>query len=112
MKDCSEGKAMPYHLDIYRNYTYTKDISNNLVGNGHTVIMTAIQFFLLTGINDIYIAGVDCSGSRINETNKKEYNIQGWIELKKWLKDFPKVKLSIINPVGLKGLFNDIYETQ
>ena len=71
--------------------------------------MTAIQFLLFTRITDIYIVGADCTGARINESTGKTYNTRGWSEMKRWASKIPNVNINIVNPVGLKGMFNDVY---
>lgn len=123
-------------LDTGNLYNLEKDISlypliNHITGPG------IVQFLSYTGIKNIFLVGVDatcCKGpdgvyssslaSQVlrNESNKTGYSntnqiivpdphmLYWWIRVYKFiLQYYPDVKVSTINPVGLKGLFNDIY---
>tara|TARA_B100000700_G_C14969310_1_gene820494 strand:+ start:144 stop:794 length:651 start_codon:yes stop_codon:yes gene_type:complete len=109
-KDCKDGSALPYNTNTKAHYTYTTDIDVQLIGEGHTVAMTAIQFLLFTGVTDIYIVGADCNGPRINETRGKKYNLRGWMKMKKWIDEMSHVNINIVNPIGLTDIFKNYYQ--
>ena len=108
-RDCVDGDALSYQINTTTKYAYTSKIDTEPLGEGHTVVMSAIQFLLFTGITEIYLVGIDCIGARIKETKVKKYNLKGWIKMKEWVSKMPSVNINIVNPVGLKGMFNDVY---
>ena len=122
-------------LDILRYVTYANllfckfnlDISTSPLCNGATVALQALQWILYTQPAEVYIVGVDCTLSSRQyffsdcneETTKHEtedlinsddLNV---IFFKK-IKDFasiyyPDTKIISVNPVRLKGIFEDMY---
>jgi len=104
---------------------FHRDISDNPIMGG-TITMAALQFILYAGFSKIYLVGQDCSGdtafgsSRNNPMGagwgKHSNNYQGpdvqrcWDHAKEFInKEYPKVKVVSINPVKLKGYFEDEY---
>ena len=81
-----------------------------------SVAFGAFHFALYTGAQKIYLVGIDNS---LNGYFKKEHNqkflqvediYRGWLNVKKFMqKYYPDVEVISINPVGLKGIFNDKY---
>lgn len=79
---------------------------------GHTIAFPPLQFLLYTGISTLYIVGADCG-----YTLPSQHVIEGdpylmgiWKLFKEWVQNEPKykhVKIISINPVSLKGMFND-----
>ena len=77
-------------------------------------VFGALQFALLTNAKNIYLVGFDCNISHAFEQNKNAWDLT--IQLKYW-KQFKEYKYSFfehnniisINPVNLKGMFEDIY---
>lgn len=90
-----------------------------LMDNGST-IFSALQFAIYTHPKKLYIVGCDCSrilgqhfdGYR-SETSRplatdRIYNT--WKFMKNWLDLFyPDIEVISVNPIGLRGVFNDIY---
>jgi len=96
------------------------DICKAPLADFGSVIFPAVQFALWTYPKRIYIVGCDCNafaeghfdGSKITEDNpiKDERFIYGWKQIKEFQTIYyPDVEIISINPVGLKGLFNDTY---
>jgi hypothetical protein len=106
------------------------DISSKpLTGGWSSVIFPAIQFAFWTHPKKIYIVGCDLSSANIKYKSfhsiyDKEHNnhTKCWDEAagvnlrKNWekIRDFaqtmyPEIEIISINPIGLKGMFKDIY---
>lgn len=104
---------------------YNLDISSSPLKNCASVSLQAMQFILYTQPKKIYIVGVDCTsatkkyfqGEGFDNTSRGEdcaildkRNIECWVKLKKFVKTYyPDIEIISVNPVGLKGLFTDIY---
>lgn len=121
--------AYRYYTDGFRypNYKFAVDISLEPLGNFSTIAMQALQFILYTNPAKIYLVGCDVSAnghfSNLNQTKEEiEQNKKDLEQIQDmWLKDWKDFKLfrdiyftdtSIVsvNPIGLKGLFDeDIY---
>jgi hypothetical protein len=127
--------ALRYNTDMfmlssgYRS-EFTCDLSSVAVGNCPNVSLSALQIILYMNPDSIYIVGCDISGSHFSQKNldknsidaenikmKKLWSksqgklIRKWKEFKHFQKTYyPDTKIYSINPVGLKGLFEDIYQ--
>ena len=106
------------------------DIDILPIWNSNSVAHQAIQFALFTNPKTLYLVGCDCTGVKAGHfvegkfDNKminsfsdefwKESNnclLNGWNQIKQFAKiHYPNTKIISINPIGLKGIFNeDIY---
>ena len=86
-----------------------------------SVIYSAAQFALWTYPKRIYLVGCDCtnfSEGHFDGTRRLQGNmpfgdtrfVEGWERIKNFQQIYyPDVEMITINPVGLKGLFNDIF---
>lgn len=101
------------------------DISTAPLYNSSTVSIQALQFILYTQPRRIYIVGVDCTcstkkhfigqdtdcsfrGEDVAQTDK--YSIESYKLLKEFAQTYyPLTEIISVNPVGLKGLFEDVY---
>ena len=78
-------------------------------------VFAVLQFAYLTSCEKVYLAGFDCSDSGHMFTNKKEefklsYQKESWERMKIYRDlHFPETEIISLNPVGLKGLFKDVY---
>lgn len=99
---------------------FAYDLTTQPLGDFCSVVFSAMQFALWTNPRRIYIVGCDCSAGGhyvgANETglpsNTATYNrmIPSWVKLKDFAQRFyPATEIISVNPVGLKGLFNEIY---
>ena len=119
--------------NVFRYKTTAKLISNNFaldienepLGNYASVALQAIQFILYTNPAKVYLVGIDCtsssqlhfSGATYDNTNRKENlaqndrnNIAAWKKLKEFAETYyPETEIISINPIGLKGMFRDVY---
>jgi hypothetical protein len=94
-----------------------KDIASHNLYN-HSIIFSALQFILYSGVKKVYLVGCDCGGGfsfafpNQSFSNSEAHSIYtNWIEFKKFLDNsYPDVEIVSIRPVGLKGLFPDTGE--
>lgn len=101
------GYRFPLNIEFYP-----------IVDNSST-IFAAIQFALYTHPKKIYIVGCDCSyllGQHFDGSTSAPMYFD--IVFKNWklMRDhistfFPDIEVVSVNPIGLKGLFEDIYTT-
>lgn len=106
--------AITYYVDRYKT-KFVKNISaEDRMLDGGSVIFAAMQFALYTKPDKIILVGCDCSSGKFNNDNgsKAKLDTNKTIELWKRLKQFadekyPTVKIYSLNPVGLKGLFDE-----
>lgn len=107
------------HKADFFPWDYTLDISAKPFMAYYSIISIPLQFALYTHPKRIYIVGCDCSGGShySNDENIFEWPdyyvqnlINGWEKFKDFASRFyPDVDIVSINPVGLKGLFRDMY---
>ena len=98
---------------------YPLDISVSPMKSYGTTMFCAFQFALWTHPKRIYIVGADCSSGGHVEgidyskaQNEVDYSflIEPWKMSKEFSEAFyPDVEIFSINPVGLRGIFNDIF---
>lgn len=82
---------------------------------GGSVAFSAVQFALWTYPKKIYLVGCDCNNAghfnniEADSTPVNRY-IHGWEKIKEFQQIYyPDVEIVSINPVGLKGMFKDMY---
>ena len=102
-------------LDFHTNIEYYP-----LMGY-YSIAFQAIHFALYTNAKRIYLIGCDCNGNGYFDGSKQLSNVTQlaggvpmWLRGYKRLKDiverfYPETEIVSINPVGLKGLFHDVY---
>ena len=103
------------HPTEKNNYTF--DISSQPFGDKYSIAFPAIQFILWTNPRKIYLVGCDCNvngyySSKDGQNSLAVDNVlEGWKQMKEFAKTYyPDTEIISINPIGLKGLFNDIYQ--
>ena len=68
---------------------------------GLSIIFPALQFMLYTGLSKIYLAGVDANRGSLPAA---------WSQARDFINEtYPNTKIISINPVALKGYFEDEY---
>lgn len=108
------------------------DIASRAIGGMPNVGMSVIQLALYMNPSELYIVGCDMTGTHHIKGNmsshdlareknqydkywKNEYNrlINKWHEIKKFAdKNYPNTRIISVNPVGLKGMFEDLYQKE
>lgn len=97
-----------------------KDICHHPVSGWVSVVFSALHFALYTYPRRIYLVGCDVSqeGYYDGTTDEKtiikderaKAHIEGYQMMKEWAQiHYPETEIISINPVGLKGMFKDIY---
>ena len=104
-----------YYLDDKFAYNFAYDLTLEPIGDFGGTVFSAVQFALWTNPRRIYLAGADCSSTKnvfCEKNNACDYNyqIEMWKKLKIFSSDvYPNTEIISINPIGLKGIFNDKY---
>ncbi len=115
------AKALRYRTDWsslpYMTPKFAYDISTMPLGCFGSVTFPALQFALWTHPKRIYLVGCDCTTAGYAYDSKfknfliPESIIQAYREFKKFAgRYYPDIEIVSINPVGLKGLFTDMYQ--
>lgn len=114
----------------YHNSPFIKDIDTEPLAGHGAVGLSVLQFALYMNPTDIYLVGYDVSGSHFTHKNQTEDEIhddekksedywknehENQIKKFKEFKEFkdrfyPNIRIHSINPVGLKGIFADIFQ--
>lgn len=103
------SKYPPYNVD------FNTDIDKTWLVEGGSTIFAAAQFALYTNPSKIYLVGCDCSTGYFDTKNDKirpnRNLIKVWKEFKKFAcLYYPDTEIISVNPVGLKGVFTDLYQ--
>lgn len=106
-----------HEVPTTRYATFSSDITTRPLNEWSSVIFAALEFILYTHPKRIYIAGCDCSST--GHIHWDDYNLSnheenlllyGWKTMKKFINsNYPDIEVISINPVGLKGMFKDVY---
>ncbi len=86
----------------------------------YSIAFQALHFALYTNAKNIYLVGCDCSADGYFDGTKQIADVtqpggipiwvKGYQKLKEFAERFyPETEIISINPVGLKGLFRDVY---
>lgn len=94
----------------------TYDIAHEPLSCPGSISFAAMQFILWTNPRRVYLVGHDVSasyfdGSISQTTSDAIYCItQGWIKIEEFRKIYyPETEIISVNPVGLRGMFKDMY---
>lgn len=105
--------------NAYRYYTNHPETTFNYeldvlpIGDFGSVAFAAAQFALWSHPKKIYLVGCDCSCGYYNN-QKRTFDFYktyyAWKKFKEFAKiNYPDVEIISINPVGLRGMFKDVY---
>ncbi len=97
------------------NVNFNTEIDKTWLELCNSCIFSAMQFALFTNPKRIYIVGCDCTSGYYDENNFKikpnKDLVKCWKELKLFAqKYYPDTEIISVNPVGLKGIFKDLYQ--
>lgn len=106
-----------YYVNTNSDSYFYPDIDLMPLKNGGSVAFHALQFALYTYPKRIFLIGCDCSVAGYFDSNTKQNQ---WYGLNETLNTYPRIKefaskyypnteIISVNPVGLKGLFRDVY---
>lgn len=94
------------------------DITTHPLTDYNSVVFSAIQFIAYANPKQLYLVGCDCNtAGQFNTKTPNHLNLNcvknGWQKTKEFMSIYyPETKIVSINPVGLTGLFNDVYTIQ
>jgi len=104
-EDAREIDAFPFENNL--SY-FTNNIAEYAL-LGHSIVFPSLQFILYTGIKELYLVGCDGGFMAKDKKNHGEDNLIYWWKKFKSFKEkyYRNVSMISINPVSLKGMFND-----
>lgn len=128
-------KALRFNVDTYivgdgYKSKFVRDIDYRPLGCMPNVGISVLQFALFLNPSELFIVGCDMSGGHFSNGTNSNKQVE---EEKKWMDNwwkqeaekmrlkwnefkefahlyYPDTKIYSINPVGLRGLFEDIYQ--
>lgn len=124
----SKFKCERYITDNHRFFfngnvhKFTQHLASQPLGNFGTIAFPAMQFIMWTNPEKVYIVGCDTAPvghftGEVLPDNARAMNdgtypklVNQWKQFKEFADfHYPDIKIASINPVGLKGIFEDIY---
>lgn len=107
------NKFFTYQKIPYLPISFNTDIDKTWLVDGGSCIFSAMQFALFTNPKRIYLVGCDCSSGYFDGKAgaNASHLVKSWKELKKFAEIYyPDTEIISVNPVGLKGMFKDLYQ--
>ena len=112
---CNDSNVSQYILEDWSVHNIAYDISREPFGEFFGTPFSALQFIFYTHPQKLYLVGWDCGqGYAYNKQNAlggANYQIEilkkhflPFIEI-----NYPDIEIISINPVGLKGIFKDVF---
>lgn len=119
-KDIIKARAKTYILEDSFDSSLEKNIEIEPFADSGGCVFSALQFALFTNPKTIYLVGCDCSDQGhfheevFKDASIKSYDLTNqypfWLKFKQYLDDINcQTEIISVNPIGLKGLFKDIY---
>lgn len=116
LADLLASGANPYILEDPERNSIAYDLTCEPMGSFASVVFSALQFALFTNPKRIYLVGTDCSDIHFDPADKTSLNFGAasamrgdWQMFKEHVNtSYPELEVVSINPVGLRGLFNDL----
>ena len=112
----SYANADCYYLDPIYKGRLAFDLSKDLIADWGGTAFSAMQFIFYTNPKRIFLVGCDASsGNAVKVSSSAEnagyaYQRNTWLVLKRFAdKYYPDTEIISVNPVGLKGMFSDVY---
>lgn len=111
-----EGSANVFLLEDVVNAKWAIDLEVEAFGDFEGAALSALQFLLYTNPRRIFLVGNDCSKQKLayhsDRTRIPNHaaKIKGYKKMKQVVETlYPNIEIISVNPVGLKGLFRDVY---
>ena len=110
-----QGHALRYILEDLIKGHWAVNIDLEPFGDFQGTVFSALQFACYTFPKRIFLVGFDCSsghfvGSSSKNTGGFAYQMDSWKQFKSFSQlTYPEIGIISINPVGLRGLFHDVY---
>lgn len=113
LKHTYNEKVERYVLSYYKMENIPYDISILPFADLRGTVFSALQFALYTNPSKIMLVGFDCGiGHAFKDKSREnfDYQLESWKLIKKYIdSNWKEIEVVSVNPVALKGLFNDIY---
>ena len=110
------SQANVFLLEDVASSKWAIDLEVEAFGDFGGAALSALQFLLYTHPKRIFLVGNDCSDGQLAYHSDRPQNsdhsgkIKNYKSLKQFADDiYPDVEIISINPVGLKGIFHDVY---
>lgn len=114
--DIRDANAKEYYLEdmLFHNWPY--NIALEPLRDHCGCVFSAMQFIIFTRPRNVYLFGCDCrDGGHFYQDypgfhHAYTYQIAGWKSFKDYVTlRYPEIHLISVNPVALRGLFEDVY---
>lgn len=113
----TNANAYTFLIEDIEVNKWAVDIEREPFGDFYGAVFCALQFLLYTHPKRIFLTGCDCTRRHAYKDNEitarfdNEFKIKSFYFLFKKFKDnvYPDIEIISVNPVGLKGMFRDIY---
>ena len=115
IEECKSAHKFYFNQGAF--HTFFTDITTQPLPDLGCCVFSVVYFALFTGVSKIYLVGCDTSmtghfnGDGHDWTDSTVQRItSGWKIIKKFSEIFyPKTEIISVNPVGLRGVFRDVY---
>jgi hypothetical protein len=108
--------AYRYYFNLKDFSTINIDIETQPLPDLGSCVYSAAYFAIYTGMKKLYLVGCDCASNGYFNKREQEQHfntrnlIKHWKIFKRYVSAFhPDVEIISINPIGLRGIFKDIY---
>lgn len=111
-----EHNWIRYEIGEEGKCDWVKHCDQYALGDGQSVSFSAAQFALFTGVTRLMLVGMDIDSKRTiydhPPLDANPYHIfkhaERWKHFGEWVKkEYPAVEILNVNPVGLKGVFEE-----
>lgn len=113
------SSAKPFLLADVPCEKWAIDIEREPFGDFLGAALSALQFLVYTHPKRIYLIGHDCTSQKLAYHSDRSIDVDHSAKIKSFIsfndfvtRIYPDVEIISINPVGLRGVFNDIYTRQ
>lgn len=98
------------------DYVIRPEIETHPLADFNTIVHCALHFALYTNPDTIYVLGCDTTNSGYAEKNMYQNKIdvgklvEGYTKMEAFRKrHYPNTRIISVNPIGLRGIFEDVY---
>ena len=101
-----------FFLDSRIEYRFAIDPTIEPIGEFGFTAMIALQFALFTNPRRIYLVGMDCTNNFFyGGGSNHDYQKPIWHKFANFVRtNFPETEIISVNPIGLCGIFKDMYQ--
>ena len=112
--DYKKSNARRYIIEDVQNGHWANNLAIEPLGNFQGCCFSALQFICFCHPKTLYLVGFDCTDVVNTELQTVALNsdvqMRSWKMFKKIAQTiYPDIEIISINPIGLKGLFKDVY---